>query len=68
MNRATKNKASKRVVEAMNEIENEPHAPIDYIHSDNDSGFLNEPMTTWYDTHKIRITRSRPHHWQRQPI
>lgn len=68
VNRAIKNKASKWVVKAMDEIQDEFPYPIDHINSDNGSEFLNDPVTTWCNTHNIRMTRSRPHHSNDNPF
>ena len=67
-NRAIKNKAAKWVVKAMDEILDEFPYPIDHIHSDNGSEFLNDPVTTWCNAHNIRMTRSRPHHSNDNPF
>lgn len=68
VNRAIKNKASKWVVKAMDEIQDEFPYPIDHIHSDNGSEFLNDPVTTWCNDQNIRMTRSRPHHSNDNPF
>lgn len=68
INRAIKNKAAKWVVAAMDEIQNEFPYPIDHVHSDNGSEFLNDPVTTWCNTCNIRMTRSRPHHSNDNPF
>ncbi|WP_315914642.1 transposase family protein [Arthrobacter sp. lap29] len=68
INRAIKNKAAKWVVAAMEEIQDEFPYPIDHVHSDNGSEFLNEAVTTWCNTHNIRMTRSRPHHSNDNPF
>ncbi|MCY0906735.1 transposase family protein [Arthrobacter sp. H14-L1] len=68
VNRAIKNKASKWVVKAMDEIQDEFPYPIDHCHSDNGSEFLNEPVTTWCNAQNIRMTRSRPHHSNDNPF
>jgi len=68
VNRAIKNKASTWVVGAMEAIQHEFPYPIDHIHSDNGSEFLNEPVTTWCNAHNIRMTRSRPRHSNDNPF
>ncbi|WP_170133123.1 integrase catalytic domain-containing protein [Arthrobacter livingstonensis] len=68
INRAIKNKAAKWVVAAMEEIQDEFPYPIDHCHSDNGSEFLNTAVTTWCNTHNIRMTRSRPHHSNDNPF
>ena len=68
INRAFKNKASRWVVDAMDEILKEFPYPIDHIHSDNGSEFLNVAVTTWCNTHNIRMSRSRPHHSNDNPF
>ena len=68
VNRAIKNKAARWVVAAMDEIQNEFPYPIDHIHSDNGSEFLNVAVTTWCGAHNIRMTRSRPHHSNDNPF
>jgi transposase InsO family protein len=68
VNRAIKNKASKWVVAAMKEIQDEFPYPIDHIHSDNGSEFLNAAVTTWCNGRNIKMSRSRPHHSNDNPF
>ena len=68
INRAIRNKASKWVAAAMEEIQDEFPYPIDHVHSDNGSEFLNMAVTTWCNAHNIRMTRSRPHHSNDNPF
>lgn len=68
VNWAIKNKAARWVAAAMDEIQDEFPYPIDHIHSDNGSEFLNDPVTTWCNAHNIRMTRSRPHHSNDNPF
>ncbi len=42
--------------------------PIDHVHSDNGSEFLNDPVTTWADDHEIKMTRTRPSHSNDNPF
>ena len=42
--------------------------PIDHVHSDNGSEFLNDPVTKWADDHNIVMTRSRPSHSNDNPF
>lgn len=68
INQAIRNKAAAWVAEAMEEIAGQFLYPIDHIHSDNGSEFLNDPVTTWADEHNIRMTRSRPEHSNDNPF
>lgn len=68
VNRAVKNKAAKWIAEALDEIAGQFPYPIDRIHSDNGSEFLNHAVTAWTDAHDIRMTRSRPHHSNDNPF
>ncbi len=68
INRAIKNKAAKWVVAAMDEIQDVFPYPIDHVHSDNGSEFLDAAVTIWCNTHNIRMTRSRPHHSNDTPL
>ncbi|GAA4362550.1 DDE-type integrase/transposase/recombinase [Paeniglutamicibacter cryotolerans] len=68
MNRAIKNKAAKWIVQAMDEIATKFPYPIDHVHSDNGSEFLNDAVTKWCDVQGIRMTRSRAHHSNDNPF
>lgn len=68
INRAIKNKAGIWVAEAMEKIQAEFLYPIDHVHSDNGSEFLNDPVTTWANNHGARMTRSRPSHSNDNPF
>ncbi len=67
-NRSVKNKASKWIVLALEEIRAEFPFPIDHAHTDNGSEFLNYAVTTWANAHDIQMTRSRPHHSNDNPF
>jgi transposase InsO family protein len=68
INQAIKNKAGVWVAQAMEDIQGQFLYPIDHVHSDNGSEFLNDPVTTWADDHDIRMTRSRPEHSNDNPF
>lgn len=67
VNRAIKNKASKWIVEALNEISAQFPYPIDHVHSDNGSEFLNEGVYQWTQHHALVRSRSRPRHSNDNP-
>lgn len=68
INQAMRNKAAIWVVQAMEEIQAQFLYPIDHIHSDNGSEFLNDPVTGWANANAIRMTRSRPAHSNDNPF
>ncbi|HEY5222185.1 MAG TPA: DDE-type integrase/transposase/recombinase, partial [Microbacteriaceae bacterium] len=68
INQAIKNKAAIWVAQAMEEIQAAFLYPIDHVHSDNGSEFLNDPVTAWCDRNNIRMTRSRPSHSNDNPF
>lgn len=68
INLAIKYKASRCVVEAMDELQKEFLYPIDHAHTDNGTEFLNAAVTTWCDAHNIHMSRSRPHHSNDNPL
>ncbi len=68
VNLAIKNKASKWVAQALAKIQQQFPYPIDHVHSDNGSEFLNDPVAAWADSQNIRMTRSRPHHSNDNPF
>lgn len=68
INQAIKNKAGIWVAEAMEDIQGQFLYPIDHVHSDNGSEFLNDPVTAWADDHGARMTRSRPEHSNDNPF
>ncbi|MEO6942320.1 MAG: transposase family protein [Terrimesophilobacter sp.] len=68
INKAIRNKAAVWVAEAMDEINTDFPYPIDHVHSDNGSEFLNDPVTKWANQHDIRMTRSRPQHSNDNPF
>lgn len=68
VNRAIKNKAARWVAEAMAEIAGQFPYPIDHVHSDNGSEFLDEPVTAWAEAHDIKMTRSRANHSNDNPL
>ncbi|MGP5227289.1 integrase catalytic domain-containing protein [Arthrobacter rhombi] len=68
VNRAIKNKAARWVAEAMEDIASQFPYPIDHVHSDNGSEFLNDAVTSWADAHDIRMTRSRADHSNDNPF
>jgi transposase InsO family protein len=67
VNRAIKNKASKWIIDALNEVSNQFPYPIDHIHSDNGSEFLNEGVYQWSKHHALVRSRSRPRHSNDNP-
>ena len=62
VNRAIKNKTSKRIVEAFDEISTMFPYPMDHLHSDNSSEFLNEGLFRWTKREGLACSRSRPDH------
>lgn len=68
INQAIKNKAAVWVAEAMEDVHAQFPYPIDHVHSDNGSEFLNDPVTKWADDHEIKMTRSRPSHSNDNPF
>lgn len=68
INQAIKNKAAVWVAEAMGNIQADFLYPIDHVHSDNGSEFLNDPVTAWCELNDIRMTRSRPSHSNDNPF
>ena len=68
INQAIKNKAAVWVAQAMEDVQGQFPYPIDHLHSDNGSEFLNDPVTQWADDHDIRMTRSRPSHSNDNPF
>ncbi|QRQ79996.1 transposase family protein [Glutamicibacter protophormiae] len=67
VNRTIKNKASKWIVEAFDHISNQFPYPIDHLHSDNGSEFLNEGLYQWTQHHGLVRSRSRPNHSNDNP-
>ena len=43
-------------------MQKEAPLPIQSLHSDNDSSFLNEPLQSWCHSQGIAYSRSRPYH------
>ena len=68
INQAMKNKAAVWVAQAMDDVQAQFPYPIDHVHSDNGSEFLNDPVTTWAGEHDIKMTRSRPSHSNDNPF
>lgn len=68
INQAIKNKAAIWVAQAMEDIQAQFLYPIDHVHTDNGSEFLNDPVTAWCDRNNIRMTRSRPSHSNDNPF
>lgn len=68
INQAVRNKAAVWVAQAMSDIQSQFPYPIDHVHSDNGSEFLNDPVTKWADEHDIKMTRSRPEHSNDNPF
>ena len=68
INQAIKNKAAVWVAQAMEDVQAQFPYPIDHLHSDNGSEFLNDPVTKWADDHNIVMTRSRPSHSNDNPF
>lgn len=68
INQAIKNKAGIWVAQAMEDIQAQFLYPIDHVHSDNGSEFLNDPVTAWCQQHDAQMTRSRPQHSNDNPF
>lgn len=68
VNRSVKNKASKWIVLALQEIRTEFPYPIHQAHTDNGSEFLNRAVTTWISEHNISMTRFRPQSLERLSV
>ncbi len=60
VNRAIRNKAAVRVIEALEYVEQVLPFPLLGIDSDNGSEFINEPFFAWCQDRRITFTRSRP--------
>ncbi|WP_334123395.1 integrase catalytic domain-containing protein [Glutamicibacter sp.] len=68
INTAVKNKASKWIVEALDETKGLFPYELDRIHSDNGSEFLNSAVQAWVKTNNLQATRSRPRHSNDNPF
>lgn len=68
INQAVRNKAAVWIAQAMEDIQAQFPYPIDHVHSDNGSEFLNDPVTKWADDHDVKMTRSRPEHSNDNPF
>lgn len=60
VNRAIRNKAAIRVIDAIEHVAAILPFPLLGIDSDNGSEFVNEPFVAWCRDHRIAFTRSRP--------
>lgn len=60
INRAVKNKASKWIIQALDRVYDQFPFPLDHMHSDNGSEFLNYAVNQWATIHQISCSRSRP--------
>lgn len=67
VNRAIKNKASRWIIEAFDHINDQFPYPMDHLHSDNGSEFLNEGLYQWTERHQMTRSRSRPNHSNDNP-
>jgi IS30 family transposase len=56
------NKAQKWTKEALISVKSEAPVPIESVHSDNDSAFINENLQSWCGKNQIFYTRARPYH------
>lgn len=68
INAAVKNKASKWIVEALDDAKCLFPYELDRIHSDNGSEFLNTAVQAWVKTNNLLATRSRPRHSNDNPF
>jgi len=56
------NKAQRWSKEAVQSIQSTAPTPLEGLHSDNDSAFLNEPLQSWCASQGIPYSRGRPYH------
>lgn len=56
------NKAQRWSKQAVQSIQSAAPTPLEGLHSDNDSAFLNEPLQSWCASQGIPYSRGRPYH------